>query len=179
MYFFGVFTRWIFGEDISDGPTLFVELFHLVDSLSHAVLCQIIQCCHTFGNSHHLQRVPVIWFIANVGGILGLSMGCSLVTIFEIMHHALTLSVRTGVKSILSCGKRVKGAVWHERHETKMHYMIMISVIETPLIFKLGFACTVITRLRFSSTPSMSLLDERDIMHKFIKSTQFIWGTAF
>ena len=26
------------------------------------------------------QKIPLIWFVANVGGILGLTMGCSLVT---------------------------------------------------------------------------------------------------
>ena len=40
------------------------------------------------------QKVPTIWFIANIGGILGLSMGCSLVTIFEILHHALIVAFR-------------------------------------------------------------------------------------
>ncbi len=46
------------------------------------------------------QRVPIIWFVANVGGILGLSMGCSLVTFFEIVHHAVVLFSRTGGRSI-------------------------------------------------------------------------------
>lgn len=46
------------------------------------------------------QRIPVIWFIANVGGILGLSMGCSLVTIFEIVHHLVMAFLSTGKKSI-------------------------------------------------------------------------------
>ena len=40
------------------------------------------------------QKVPTIWFIANIGGILGLSMGCSLVTIFEILHHAVIVAFR-------------------------------------------------------------------------------------
>jgi hypothetical protein len=38
------------------------------------------------------QKIPLIWFVANVGGILGLTMGCSLVTIFEILHHVLIWS---------------------------------------------------------------------------------------
>ncbi|TRY76559.1 hypothetical protein TCAL_05309 [Tigriopus californicus] len=46
------------------------------------------------------QRIPVIWFIANVGGILGLTMGCSLVTVFEILHHMFLIFFRTGRKSL-------------------------------------------------------------------------------
>ena len=46
------------------------------------------------------QKVPLIWFVANIGGILGLTMGMSLVTIFEIMHHAIVLFFRTGAKSL-------------------------------------------------------------------------------
>jgi hypothetical protein len=54
------------------------------------------------------QRVPVIWFIANVGGILGLSMGCSLVTVFEILHHLLLLFFLTGKRSISTFQKTVR-----------------------------------------------------------------------
>ena len=32
------------------------------------------------------QRIPVIWFVANCGGILGLCMGFSIVTVFEVLH---------------------------------------------------------------------------------------------
>lgn len=46
------------------------------------------------------QKVPVIWFVANIGGILGLTMGMSVVTIFEILHHVAMLFVRTGAKSL-------------------------------------------------------------------------------
>ena len=46
------------------------------------------------------QKVPLIWFVANIGGILGLTMGMSLVTIFEIMHHIAMLFFRTGAKSL-------------------------------------------------------------------------------
>jgi hypothetical protein len=35
----------------------------------------------SFRYSVFFQKIPVIWFVANVGGILGLTMGCSLVTI--------------------------------------------------------------------------------------------------
>ena len=48
------------------------------------------------------QKVPLIWFVANIGGILGLTMGMSLVTMFEILHHIVMLFFRTGVKSIAS-----------------------------------------------------------------------------
>ena len=46
------------------------------------------------------QKVPLIWFVANIGGILGLTMGMSLVTFFEIMHHVAMLFFRTGAKSL-------------------------------------------------------------------------------
>lgn len=46
------------------------------------------------------QKVPLIWFVANVGGILGLTMGMSLVTFFEILHHVAIMFFRTGAKSI-------------------------------------------------------------------------------
>ena len=32
------------------------------------------------------QRIPIIWFVANCGGILGLCMGFSIVTVFEVFH---------------------------------------------------------------------------------------------
>ncbi len=54
------------------------------------------------------QRVPIIWFIANVGGILGLTMGCSLVTVFEIIHHILIIFLHTGRQSVSRCVKRKK-----------------------------------------------------------------------
>ena len=46
------------------------------------------------------QKVPVIWFVANVGGILGLCMGCSLVTLFEVLHHVLLMFLKTGKRSV-------------------------------------------------------------------------------
>ncbi len=46
------------------------------------------------------QKVPLIWFVANIGGILGLTMGMSLVTIFEIIHHVAIVFFRTGQKSL-------------------------------------------------------------------------------
>ena len=33
------------------------------------------------------ERIPVIWFVANCGGILGLCMGFSIVTVFEVLHY--------------------------------------------------------------------------------------------
>ena len=53
------------------------------------------------------QRVPMIWFIANVGGILGLTMGCSLVTIFEILHHVALMFFRTGKRSLSTLNRTV------------------------------------------------------------------------
>ena len=46
------------------------------------------------------QKIPVIWFVANVGGILGLCMGCSLVTVFEVLHHIVLIFLKTSVKSV-------------------------------------------------------------------------------
>ena len=51
------------------------------------------------------QKVPLIWFIANIGGILGLTMGCSLVTVFEILHHMSSFFFKTSAKSIISFQK--------------------------------------------------------------------------
>jgi len=54
------------------------------------------------------QKIPVIWFVANVGGILGLCMGCSLVTIFEVLHHIILIFLRTGVKSVNRIHKSIR-----------------------------------------------------------------------
>ena len=54
------------------------------------------------------QKIPVIWFVANVGGILGLCMGCSLVTIFEVLHHVILIFLRTGVKSVNRIHKTIR-----------------------------------------------------------------------
>ena len=37
------------------------------------------------------ERIPVIWFVANCGGILGLCMGFSIVTVFEVLHYLCRL----------------------------------------------------------------------------------------
>ena len=39
-------------------------------------------------------QVPIIWFIANCGGILGLCMGFSLITIFEIGQYMLQILLK-------------------------------------------------------------------------------------
>ena len=39
-------------------------------------------------------------FVANVGGILGLTMGCSLVTIFEVLHHVILMFLRTSARGV-------------------------------------------------------------------------------
>ena len=33
------------------------------------------------------QKIPIIGFVANTGGLLGLCMGFSLVSVFEIIYH--------------------------------------------------------------------------------------------
>merc|ERR1719361_124278 len=53
------------------------------------------------------QKIPVIWFVANVGGILGLCMGCSLVTIFEVLHHVTLILLRTSAKGVSKISKVV------------------------------------------------------------------------
>ena len=60
--------------------------------------------------------MPIIWFIANCGGILGLCMGFSLITIFEIGQYAL---------QIFCNNLRIKASVWcpnccqKERHQSR------------------------------------------------------------
>jgi len=39
------------------------------------------------------ERIPVIWFVANCGGILGLCMGFSIVTVFEVLHYLFSTSL--------------------------------------------------------------------------------------
>lgn len=56
------------------------------------------------------QKIPIIWFVANVGGILGLCMGCSLVTIFEVLHHVILIFLRTSVKSVSRIHKTIRCA---------------------------------------------------------------------
>ena len=41
------------------------------------------------------ERIPVIWFVANCGGILGLCMGFSIVTAFEVLHYLLRLIIHS------------------------------------------------------------------------------------
>ena len=47
-------------------------------------------------------------FVANIGGIMGLCMGCSLVTIFEVCHHVLLIFLKTGKKSVSRIQKTMK-----------------------------------------------------------------------
>ena len=54
------------------------------------------------------QKIPVIWFVANVGGILGLCMGCSLVTVFEVLHHIVLIFLRTSVKSVTKIHRTIR-----------------------------------------------------------------------
>merc|ERR1719225_2033058 len=48
------------------------------------------------------QKIPMIWFVANSGGILGLCMGFSMVTLFEVIHYVgscLLKMVRTKMRA--------------------------------------------------------------------------------
>lgn len=53
------------------------------------------------------QRIPIIWFVANCGGILGLCMGFSIVTVFEVLH-CLAKSSFASINSWYSRIKRHK-----------------------------------------------------------------------
>jgi hypothetical protein len=57
------------------------------------------------------QKIPVIWFVANVGGILGLCMGCSLVTVFEVLHHIVLIFLRSSVKSVTKFHRTIRSSV--------------------------------------------------------------------
>ena len=46
--------------------------------------------------------------MANIGGIMGLCMGCSLVTIFEVGHHVVLIFLKTGKKSVSRIQKTIK-----------------------------------------------------------------------
>ena len=48
------------------------------------------------------QRIPVIWFVANCGGILGLCMGFSIVTMFEVLHYICRLIFHACSRFVLS-----------------------------------------------------------------------------
>ena len=41
------------------------------------------------------ERIPLIWFVANCGGILGLCMGFSIVTVFEVLPYLWQLLSHT------------------------------------------------------------------------------------
>ncbi len=61
------------------------------------------------------QRIPVIWFVANCGGILGLCMGFSIVTVFEVLHclckflsGSISRWISTNIPSLRKCFKKSK-----------------------------------------------------------------------
>eukprot|EP00094_Tigriopus_californicus_P006437 TCALIF_06199-PA protein Name:"Protein of unknown function" AED:0.31 eAED:0.34 QI:0/0/0/0.33/1/1/3/0/625 len=64
------------------------------------------------------QRIPVIWFVANCGGILGLCMGFSIVTVFEVLHYLFT-SLFQIIKSKLPCAGRARRLRRSRRAESK------------------------------------------------------------
>ena len=43
------------------------------------------------------QKIPIIGFVANTGGLLGLCMGFSLVSAFEIVYHCMMTVCWTSV----------------------------------------------------------------------------------
>ena len=52
------------------------------------------------------QRIPIIWFVANCGGILGLCMGFSIVTVFEVFH-CLFKFILSKFKCFIRCSDRM------------------------------------------------------------------------
>jgi len=54
------------------------------------------------------QKIPLIWFVANSGGILGLCMGFSMVTVFEVLHYIGSCVV-----------KIIKMKIMEEKEETR------------------------------------------------------------
>ena len=67
------------------------------------------------------QKVPLIWFVANIGGILGLTMGMSLVTFFEILHHVVMLFFRTGAKSLATVRRTMTVTSLMRNHQTSVN----------------------------------------------------------
>jgi len=63
------------------------------------------------------QKIPIISFVANTGGLLGLCMGFSLVSLFEIIYYVLSSIVKPKQKppmqcsSVFSNGKGLNGGV--------------------------------------------------------------------
>lgn len=58
------------------------------------------------------QKIPVIAFVANTGGLLGLCMGFSLVSVFEILYHAIGTLAKAWVSNGASDadGDRIRGS---------------------------------------------------------------------
>ena len=70
------------------------------------------------------QKVPLIWFVANIGGILGLTMGMSLVTFFEILHHVIMLFFRTGAKSLATVRRTMTvTSLMRNTHQQHVHHV--------------------------------------------------------
>ena len=70
------------------------------------------------------QKVPLIWFVANIGGILGLTMGMSLVTFFEILHHVIMLFFRTGAKSLATVRRTMTvTSLMRNTHQHPAHHV--------------------------------------------------------
>ena len=75
------------------------------------------------------QRIPVIWFVANCGGILGLCMGFSIVTVFEVLHCL----VKTTFSSLESWYYKVSPL-------SIFYFRLRVPAMETtPLMIKTGY----------------------------------------
>ncbi len=64
------------------------------------------------------QKIPLIGFVANTGGLLGLCMGFSLVSVAEILYHALVNvcnGCRGGVRKVRTMKARMVSAGGGER----------------------------------------------------------------
>ena len=53
------------------------------------------------------QKIPIIAFVANTGGLLGLCMGFSLVSVFEVVYHILGAGHKWWNKRLREGGRRL------------------------------------------------------------------------
>ena len=77
------------------------------------------------------ERIPVIWFVANCGGILGLCMGFSIVTVFEVLHYICQLIFRT-CSRLVSKGKTANNQQPHCRGSNTENNFVKQSLCNIP-----------------------------------------------
>jgi hypothetical protein len=65
------------------------------------------------------QKIPVISFVANTGGLLGLCMGFSLVSLFEVIYYLLTSISSRYYRNNISMGFGCLCACYKNMHERR------------------------------------------------------------